>query len=66
MMDLSPQQTRVVELIAQGLSTKRIAARMGLSPSTVKQHIYIASRALGVSGRLQLALRYLESRGDRG
>lgn len=62
-MSLSPQQTRVAQYVAQGLSTKRIAAQMGLSPSTVKQHIYIASRALGVSGRLQLALRYLESTG---
>ena len=36
---LTPQQIKVLILIAEGLQNKEIAFRMGLSVSTVKQHV---------------------------
>jgi DNA-binding NarL/FixJ family response regulator len=35
---LSPRQRQVLRLIAQGYSSKNIAAKFGISPSTVKSH----------------------------
>jgi len=38
---LTPKQDEVVELIGRdGCSTKAVAARMGIHPSTVKAHIF--------------------------
>ena len=34
--ELSPRQTEVMHLVAQGLSNKQIAARLGISPRTVE------------------------------
>lgn len=36
---LSPMQARVVALVAQGLTNKEVAARLGISPETVHKHL---------------------------
>ena len=36
---LTPQQIKVLKLLARGLRNKEIAYQMGLSVSTVKQHV---------------------------
>ena len=36
---LTPQQTEVLKCLVQGLQNKEIAYQMGLSVSTVKQHV---------------------------
>jgi DNA-binding CsgD family transcriptional regulator len=46
---LSDQQMRVVHLIDRGLSNEEIAREMGISPSTVKQHVRDLRLKLGVS-----------------
>lgn len=50
---LTPRQTDVVKCLAEGLSNKQIAYRLGLSEGTVKIHITLLMRALEVSNRVQ-------------
>ena len=51
---LTPQQRRIVQLAAQGLSNREIAQRMVLSPRTVASHLYRCFPKLGVAERRQL------------
>ncbi|MFF1872377.1 AAA family ATPase [Kitasatospora herbaricolor] len=62
-MELTPQQLAIVDLAAQGLSNKEIAARLFLSPRTVGFHLNRAFPKLGVTSRFQL--RDLVTRFDR-
>ncbi|BBA95923.1 putative transcriptional regulator [Actinacidiphila reveromycinica] len=52
---LTPQESQIVRLAAQGLSNKDIAARLFLSPRTVGYHLYKAYPKLGVASRGELA-----------
>ncbi|MFI6391478.1 AAA family ATPase [Nonomuraea sp. NPDC050540] len=52
---LTPQERQIVQLAAQGLANREIAARLFLSPRTVGQHLYKAFPKLGVSSRTELA-----------
>lgn len=54
--DLTPQQTRILLLIAEGLSNREIAHRLVLAEKTVKNHITGLLAKLGVSHRTQAAL----------
>lgn len=54
--DLTPQQTRILLLIAEGLSNREIAHRLVLAEKTVKNHITGLLSKLGVSHRTQAAL----------
>ncbi|MEM5313159.1 LuxR C-terminal-related transcriptional regulator [Paraburkholderia sp. JHI869] len=48
---LSEREMDVVKLLAEALSTKKIARTLGLSPETVKWHLTNIYGKLGVSGR---------------
>ena len=50
---LSPRELEVLRLVAQGLSNKEIAARLGLVVGTVKIHVANIFTKLGVSDRTQ-------------
>lgn len=50
---LSPRQREMIMLAAQGLSRKQAAARLGLSPQTVKNHLQEAYAKLGVNNIAQ-------------
>ncbi|GAB3210928.1 LuxR C-terminal-related transcriptional regulator [Marinactinospora thermotolerans] len=52
---LSPQELRIAGLVADGLSSKQIAARLFLSPRTVEYHLYKIYPKLGISSRTELA-----------
>lgn len=45
---LSSRQEQCVRLLAEGLSYDGIAARLGVSDSTVRSHLHLAYRKLGV------------------
>ncbi|MGQ9682098.1 MAG: response regulator transcription factor [Anaerolineae bacterium] len=53
---LTSQEWRVASLLAQGLSNREIAARLGVRPHTVKRHVSNILVKLGVADRLQAAL----------
>lgn len=50
---ITPRELEVLELIAEGLSNKEIAARIFLSENTVKTHLSRAFDKLGVQRRTQ-------------
>lgn len=54
---LSPREREVLTLVARGLSTKEIAARLGISSYTVQEHLGHASDKVGVRGRRALLAR---------
>jgi DNA-binding NarL/FixJ family response regulator len=56
---LTPAQSAVLELVGSGLTTKKIAARLAMSPATVETHVRAAIERLGTRTRLQAAARRL-------
>ena len=60
---LTPQQFRVLDMLADGLLNKQIAAELDVSEATVKAHVTAIFRKLGVRSRTQAAVaaRRIES-----
>ena len=54
---LTQRQAEIAGLYAQGLSSKQIAQRCGLSPATVRNHLATVYATLGVHGKLEMARR---------
>ena len=54
--ELTPQQFRVLGMIAEGLLNKQIAYELDVSEATIKAHMTAIMRKLGVSNRTQVAL----------
>ena len=55
---LTPQETRIAGLAAQGLSNRDIAAAVVLSPKTVEHHLSRVYRKRGLRSRTQLAREF--------
>jgi DNA-binding CsgD family transcriptional regulator len=55
--ELSPRERAVTQLIATGLSTGEIAARLFLSPHTVRDHVKAIFEKVGVSSRGELVAK---------
>ena len=55
---LSPRETEVYELLAQGLSNKEIAKGLFISEATVKVHVSRVLEKLGVRTRTEAAVRF--------
>jgi DNA-binding CsgD family transcriptional regulator len=53
--NLTDAERRVADLVAQGLSNRRVANRVFLSPHTVALHLRLIFWKLGVTSRVQLA-----------
>ncbi|HST38330.1 MAG TPA: helix-turn-helix transcriptional regulator [Conexibacter sp.] len=51
---LTPREREVAQLVVEGLSDREIAARLVLSPHTVRQHLKRIYSRLGVGSRVQL------------
>jgi DNA-binding NarL/FixJ family response regulator len=53
---LTPQQFRVLAMLADGLLNKQIAAELQVSEATIKAHVTAIFRKLGVRSRTQAAV----------
>ena len=62
--DLTPQQSKILFLIAEGLTNRQIAARLFLAEKTVKNHVTGLLARLGVEHRTQAAVLALKLRGE--
>jgi DNA-binding NarL/FixJ family response regulator len=64
---LTARQQTVSELVAEGLTNAEIATRLNVSRATVKGHITVALRRLGLRDRTQLAIHvHRAARPDTG
>lgn len=54
--DLTPQQRKILFLIAEGLTNREIAERLFLAEKTVKNHVTALLSRLGVAHRTQAAM----------
>ena len=54
---LTPREIEVLELLAEGLANKAIAARLGISDQTVKFHVAAISGKLGAATRTDAVRR---------
>ena len=61
---LSPRQRQVVALLALGYSNDDMAARLGLSPRTVRAHCDVVRVKLGVRHRREIPRAYVRLTGD--
>ncbi|MFI8324386.1 helix-turn-helix transcriptional regulator [Streptomyces sp. NPDC085529] len=52
--ELTPAETRVARLVAQGLANRQVAERLSLSPHTVSSHLRRAFTKLDVTSRAEL------------
>jgi DNA-binding CsgD family transcriptional regulator len=64
-LGLTAREAEVLELMREGLATKRIASAIGISPRTVEKHTQHALDKLGVRTRMQ-AVALLEHAGTLG
>jgi DNA-binding NarL/FixJ family response regulator len=53
---LTPQQFRVLMMLAEGLLNKQIAAELGVSEATIKAHVTAILRKMGLRSRTQAAV----------
>ena len=56
----TPRETQVLHQVARGLSNAEIAAVVGISASTVKDHVAVILGKLGVRDRLQATIAAYE------
>lgn len=63
--DLSPQERRVLALVAEGKTNKEIGLDLGLSEKTVKNYLSNLMEKLGMTRRSQAAAYYAQHRPDR-
>jgi DNA-binding NarL/FixJ family response regulator len=56
LQSLTPQQFRVLMMVAEGLLNKQIAYELDVSEATIKAHVTAIFRKLGVQNRTQAVL----------
>jgi DNA-binding NarL/FixJ family response regulator len=57
LQSLTPQQARVLGMLAQGLLNKQIAYELGVSEATIKAHVSAILHKLGVDSRTQAVIK---------
>lgn len=62
---LSPQEQRIVALVADGKTNKEIAAELGLSPKTVKNYLSNIYQKLQITRRAQAAALFAKQSATR-
>src|SRR6266403_1046286 len=56
LVTLTPQQVRVLVMLAEGLLNKQIAYELGVSEATIKAHVSAILQKLGVESRTQAVI----------
>jgi DNA-binding NarL/FixJ family response regulator len=56
LQSLTPQQTRVLGMLAEGLLNKQIAYELGVSEATIKAHVSAVLHKLAVDSRTQAVI----------
>lgn len=56
LQSLTPQQTRVLGMVAEGLLNKQVAYELSVSEATVKAHVSAILQKLGVDSRTQAVI----------
>jgi DNA-binding NarL/FixJ family response regulator len=56
LVSLTPQQTRVLGMLAEGLLNKQIAYELNVSEATIKAHVSAILQKLGVDSRTQAVI----------
>ena len=56
LQSLTPQQTRVLGMLAEGLLNKQVAYELGVSEATIKAHVSAILQKLGVDSRTQAVI----------
>lgn len=54
----SPQQQRVIELVAEGLTNREVASKLGIDRHVVRNYLGMIYDKVGLSNRVELALWY--------
>lgn len=54
MLNLSAREAEIAVLIGRGMANKQIAAELGISPATVRTHIYNLYQKVGAGSRVEL------------
>ncbi len=62
LQSLTPQQTRVLGMLAEGLLNKQIAYELGVSEATIKAHVSAVLQKLGVDSRTQAVILFVADR----
>lgn len=57
LQSLTPQQARVLGMLAEGLLNKQIAYELGVSEATIKAHVSAVLHKLGVDSRTQAVIK---------
>lgn len=60
---LTPQERRILDLLAEGLSNRDIAHKLGLQDKTVRNNVSSILAKLHVQSRTQAALRWVAREG---
>jgi DNA-binding NarL/FixJ family response regulator len=55
--ELTPRETEVLQLLAEGLSNAEIASRLYISPATTKVHVHHILEKLGARSRLEAIVK---------
>jgi DNA-binding NarL/FixJ family response regulator len=58
---LTDRQQQIAILVCDGLSNKLVARKLGLTEGTVKIHLYLIYKKLGVRSRTDLMIRFSTS-----
>lgn len=64
LQSLTPQQTRVLGMLAEGLLNKQIAYELSVSEATIKAHVSAVLQKLGVDSRTQAVILLSRIGGD--
>ena len=61
---LTTRETQIAKAVAEGRGNRDIAALLGITEQTVKNHLTSIYEKVGVQSRLQLALFFIRERGN--